>query len=98
MIQIAREVGVNKNTVLLIKKKLNEFGDINRKIGSGRKKVSTPEQDQQLVTFLQENSVKTTIKAKKETGFPGSTQTARRRISQSELRNRCAANKIFLTE
>jgi hypothetical protein len=36
--------------------------------------------------------------AKQQTDFPASVVTARRRIAESELRNRSAANKIFLTE
>jgi hypothetical protein len=35
---------------------------------------------------------------KQQTDFPTSVVTARRRIAELELRNRIAANKIFLTE
>jgi hypothetical protein len=51
-----------------------------------------------LVNFLREHSFSTTIRAKAETNFPGSIRTSRKRIKESELRNRSAANKIFLSE
>jgi hypothetical protein len=51
-----------------------------------------------LVNFLREHPFSTTIRAKVETNFPGSIGTSRKRIKESELRNRSAANKIFLSE
>jgi hypothetical protein len=51
-----------------------------------------------LVNFLREHPFSTAIRAKVETNFPGSMRTNRKRIKESELRNRSAANKIFLSE
>jgi hypothetical protein len=50
-----------------------------------------------LVNFLREHPFSTAIRAKVETNFPGSIRTSRKRIKESELRNRSAANKIFLS-
>lgn len=95
---IAHEVGVNKNTIVLAKKKIIETGVIGRKQGTGRRRVTTQQQDNQLVNYLRENPYQTAIRAKEETEFPGSSDTAWRRIRDTEIRSRCAANKIFLTE
>lgn len=96
---IANEIGVDKNTVLLAKKKINNFGDMRRNPGSGRKKSSNAEQDAGLIQYLQANPFHTALQAKEVTNFPASIQTARRRIRNSQIiRNRSAANKIFLTE
>jgi hypothetical protein len=88
---------VDKNTVLLAKRKFEQTGTIRRKQGIGRKKVSQGNDDALLVNFLRENPFATAIRAKIATNFPGSTRTARKRIRQIELRNRSAANKIVLT-
>lgn len=95
---IADELGVSKNTVLLAKKKIAEFGSIVRKAGSGRPKISNDGQDMELVNFLRDHPFETAIKAKEETLFPGSANTARRRIRSSDIKSCCATNKIFLTE
>jgi transposase len=94
---IAREINVDKNTVLLAKRKFEQTGTIRRKQGIGRKKVSQGNDDALLVNFLRENPFATAIRAKIATNFPGLTRTARKRIRQIELRNRSAANKIVLT-
>jgi transposase len=94
---IAREINVNKNTVLLAKPKFEETETIRRKQGTGRKNVSQGNDDALLVNFLRENPIATAIQAKIATNFPGSTRTARKRIRQTELRNRSAANKIVMT-
>lgn len=95
---IANELGVNRKTVLLAKRKLEETGTISRKQGTGRQRVSSREEDVHLVEALREDPFKTAVQAKAATNFSGSVRTARRRIAETELRNRCAANKVFLTE
>jgi hypothetical protein len=55
-------------------------------------------EDMRLVDFLREHPFTIAIRAKVETDFPGSIRTIRKRIKDSELRNRSAANKIFLSE
>jgi hypothetical protein len=50
-----------------------------------------------MINFLRLHPFETAIRARQETNFPASLKTTRRRIKKSELNNRCAANKIFLT-
>lgn len=95
---IANEVGVSKSTVLLAKKKIRDLGTIVRKAGSGKQKSSTADQDRELVNYLRDHPFHTATKAKEAVNFPASVNTARRRIRASDIKNRCAANKIFLTE
>ena len=95
---IADELGISKNTVLLAKHKIAEYGSIVRKAGSGRPKISNDGQDIELINFLKDHPFETAIKAKEETHFPGSANTARRRIRSSDIKSCCATNKIFLTE
>ena len=92
---IAGELGVNRNTVLLAKQKLARHGTIIRKTGSGPPKNFTPEEDRRLVNYLMKRPFETAIKAKEETNFPGSANTARDRVRNSEMRSRCAANIFF---
>ena len=95
---IADELGISKNTVLLAKHKIAEYGSIVRKVGSGRPKISNDGQDLELINFLRVHPFETAIKAKEETHFPGSANTARSRIRRSDIKSCCATNKIFLTE
>jgi len=95
---IADELGVSKNTVLLAKQKIARHGTILRNAGSGPPKISNEDQDRWLVNYLRDNPFETAVKAKEETNFPGSANTARYRIRNSDIRSRCASNKILLTE
>lgn len=95
---IVAELGISKNTVLSAKRKITKFEAIVRKQGSGRRNVSTEQEDANLLNFLRENPFETAITAREQVNFPASIYTVRRRIKNSELRNRCAANKIYLTE
>jgi transposase len=93
---IANELNVSKNPVLRAKQKLQTFGNIVRRPGSGRPKVTTDNEDFEMINFLRLHPFQTAIRARQETNFPASLKT-RRRIKKSEINNRCTANKIFLT-
>lgn len=95
---ISAEINVTNKTVLRAKRKFDETGSIRRKQGTGRRKISIDDDDVQLVNFLREHPFATAVQARIATNFPGSTRTARKRIRESELRNRAAANNFFLTE
>jgi hypothetical protein len=94
---IVHELGISKNTVWLTKRRIQEYGSILRKPGSGRPKVTTNEGDDRLINFLRQRPFQTAVTARLETNFPGCLKTARQRIRNSEVRNRSAANKISLT-
>jgi transposase len=90
------ELNVSKNTVLLAKQKLQTFGNNVRRPGSGRPKVTTDNEDFEMINFLRLHPFRTAIRARQETNFPASLKT-RRRIKKSELNSKRTANKIFLT-
>lgn len=52
---IADALGINKKTVLLAKSKIREHGNIVRNPGSGRPKVSTDDEDINLINYLRDN-------------------------------------------
>ncbi|KAK9737807.1 Transposase [Popillia japonica] len=59
---------------------------------------TTPEDDENLIQFLRNNPFESVVTAINRTNFPGHVRTARNRVRQdSELRNRVAAKKPFLT-
>jgi transposase len=95
---IAHELGISKNTVLLAKQRIAEYGKIARRPGSARPKVTTNEEDDRLINFLRHRPFQSAVNARLETAFPACLKTARKRIRESELRNRSATNKIYLTE
>lgn len=94
---IAAELQIGKNTVLRAKRRIAEYGQICRQPGSGRRRISTNAEDEILINYLRDHPFHTAIKAKEETNFPCSSNTARSRVRNSEIRNRSAAKKIFLT-
>ncbi|KAK9707761.1 hypothetical protein QE152_g27645 [Popillia japonica] len=124
---LAQRFEVNKSTILRAKRKWQQERVVQRKNGSGRKRVRTPEDDENLIQFLQErvvqrkngsgrkrvrtpeddenliqflrnNAFESVVTAINRTNFPGHVRTARNRVRQdSDLRNRVAAKKPFLT-
>lgn len=96
--QISEEINLPKSTVQDLKRKWQNTGSLNRLRGSGRKRVSNEEQDNRLVTFLENHPFQTAVEAHRQTEFPGSVWVARRRVKvRSNLRNRAAVKKPFLT-
>jgi DNA-binding transcriptional regulator YhcF (GntR family) len=61
---IANELNVSKNTVLLAKQKLQTFGNIVRRPGSGRPKVTTDNEDFEMINFLRLHPFQTAIRAR----------------------------------
>lgn len=96
--EVAAQMGLNKTTVLKIKKRWENEGSISRKRGTGLHRISTEEQDHNLVQHLRANPFDSAKKAVAETNFPGSRRTASRRIRESEIRYRVAAKKFQLSE
>ncbi|KAK9692563.1 hypothetical protein QE152_g35078 [Popillia japonica] len=95
---LAQIFEVNKSTILRAKRKWQQERIVQRKNGSGRKRVTTPEDDENLIQFMRNNPFESVVTAINRTNFPGHDRTARNRVRQdSELRNRVAAKKPFLT-
>lgn len=96
--RVALRFHIPKSTVHNIKRIWDERQTFERRLGSGRPRVSTEVDDGNLVDFIRENPFQCVVDALAETNFPGSVRTARRRIKNgSDLRNRSAAKKPFLT-
>jgi hypothetical protein len=89
---------VSKNAIQLVKQKIRDFGNITRRPGTGRPKTTTVDDDLALVNVIRLNQFQSAIRTRQQSNFPASLKTGRRRIRQTELKNRCAANKIFLSE
>lgn len=97
--RVADRFQVSKSTIHDVKVKWNQRHSLERQVGTGRPKVSTEEEDYNLVNFLENHPFETAIEARHMTNFPGSVRTARRRVKTiSDLRNRPAAKKPFLTQ
>ncbi|KAJ8972395.1 hypothetical protein NQ317_017254 [Molorchus minor] len=60
--------------------------------------VSTENEDNALVEFINQNPFETAVKAREETLFPGSLRTTQRGLKQYGFKNCAAAHKVFLTE
>lgn len=95
---VANNYGINKSTVLRVKKRWEQEGSVSRKEGSGRPKISNHVQDEALLNHLRENPFQTARDAVSVTNFPASWSTASRRITKSELKNSASAKKTVLTE
>lgn len=90
---------VTKSTILNIKNKWQQQGTVERNRGSGRKPVSNPVQNENIIEFLRNNPFSTVVNARSITQFPGCIRTARNRIrNNSNLTNRVAVKKPFLTD
>jgi transposase len=84
---IAHVLGISKNTVLLAKQRIAEYGKTARRPGSARPKVTTNEEDDRLINFLRHRPFQSAVNARLETAFPACLKTARKRIRESELSN-----------
>ncbi|KAJ8956700.1 hypothetical protein NQ318_014055 [Aromia moschata] len=71
---------------------------LQRTIRQGIGKVSTENEDNALVEFINHNPFEPAVKAREETSFPGSLRTTQRRLKQCGFKNCVAAHKMFLTE
>lgn len=84
--QTAARNNVNKSTVYKIIKKWREHHRISRIAGSGRRRISTAEQDQHFINLVRENPFSSAVDVANISNFPGSVFTARRRIRETNLR------------
>jgi transposase len=97
--RVADRFQVPKSTVHYVKVRWNQRHSLERQVGTGRQKLSTKEEDNNLIQFLENNPFKIAVEARQMTQFPASARTARRRIrTASNLRNRAGAKNPFLTQ
>lgn len=94
---VARHFHHDKSTILRIKKRWEQEHTTQRKIGSGRKRISTPDQDNELINRLRQDPFASGVQAASHIDFPGSQPTVSRRVKESELRNAASAKKTILS-
>ncbi|KAJ8951277.1 hypothetical protein NQ318_008180 [Aromia moschata] len=96
--EVAAELNVSKSCIFYIKKRWQGEQRLQKTIRQGIGKVSTENEDNALVEFINHNPFETAVKAREETLFPGSLRTTQRRLKQCGFKNCVAAHKMFLTE
>lgn len=94
----ANHYHLDKKTILRVKRRWEENGSIQRQVGSGRRRISTVEQDEALINHLRINPHDSARDAAIVSNFPGSSSTVCRRIKYSELKNSPVVRKPLITE
>jgi transposase len=96
--QISTNLGLWKGTIHAIMRKWEHTGTVVRPPGSGRRRVSSVEQNEAVINILQNRPFSNAEEAVAITHFPGSrsVRTARRRIKASGIKNHVAAKLVFL--
>lgn len=78
---------------------MNQFrdvGHVNRGNSTGRPRITTPQQDREIVEYLKDNPFSTATRSAALQGVPYVTAT--RRIRESDIRNYAAARETGLTQ
>lgn len=96
--KVANNYGINKSTVMRVKKRWEMEQSVKRKEGSGSRKISTAYQDEAILNYLRENPFETARNALIATNFPASRSTVCRRIKGSDLNNSASARKSILSD
>jgi transposase len=92
--QIRKQLGISTSTIYRIVRSWRNDHQIQRRVGSGRQRISTRIDDERLQTLVQDRPFTTAFQAFRQINFLGSVWTARRRLREVGLRNRIAAKKI----
>jgi hypothetical protein len=71
---------------------------VERRPGSGGRRISIRNQDEQLLTVIRNSPFTTATAAVNISNFPGSVKTSRRRLRNTELRNHAAARLCSQTK
>jgi transposase len=90
--KISERLGRGRSTISAIIKKWRQD-----QTGSGGCRISTRNQEEQLLTVIRNSPFTTATAAVNISNFPGSVRTSRPRLRNSELQNHAAARKIRLT-
>ena len=88
--EAARRFHVSEMTALTWVQNYRRLGIFGHKAGSGRWKISTPEQDARLVAEVERNPFHTAATLKVAVNFPGHEQTVRNCLRGANLRYRRA--------
>jgi transposase len=94
---VAEQLGISKSTVCRTVRNWRNDHQLERRAGSGRRRISTHLDDEQVQTFPQERPFTTAGQIMRELNFPASVWTVRRRLREIGLRSRVAARKPRLT-
>jgi hypothetical protein len=71
---------------------------VERRPGSGGRRISIRNQDEQFLTVIRNSPFTTATAAVNISNFPGSVKTSRRRLRNTELRNHAAARLCSQTK
>jgi hypothetical protein len=95
-------LGIGRSTISAIIKKwrqdFDHFETVERRPGSGGRRISIRNQDEQLLTVIRNSPFTTATAAVNISNFPGSVKTSRRRLRNTELRNHAAARLCSQTK
>jgi hypothetical protein len=78
-------------------KKWFEEDTVGRRPGSGRRRITSAQDDEGIIDIIQNRPFTTAIVEVNQTNFPASVVTARRRLKGAGLRNHSAVQKPILT-
>lgn len=95
--QAAEVYGINPRTAQKWIKRYRETGEVARRNSTGRKRVTSQDQDRRLVAEARANPHSTASQLRHATNYPGSRQTAIRRLQEANLHARRSAVKEFLS-
>jgi hypothetical protein len=90
--KISERLGIGRSPI-----KWRQNQTVERRPDSGGSRISTRNQDEQLLTVIRNSPFTTATATVNISNFLGSVRTSRRRLRNSELRNHAAARKIRLT-
>ncbi|KAJ8912958.1 hypothetical protein NQ315_000014 [Exocentrus adspersus] len=93
---VARNLGVSHTAIQKLKHKWDTEHTVERRLDSGRPKVTQPNQDEDICQYAREHCFTTIKSAVEATNFPGSLLTARRRLLEQGLRGYSAPVKDVL--
>jgi hypothetical protein len=91
-------LGIGRSTISAIIKKWRQDQTVKRRPGSGGRRISIRNQDEQLLTVIRNSPFTTATAAVNISNFPGSVKTSRRRLRNTELRNHAAARLCSQTK
>ena len=96
--EAGRRYGIPKSTATRWIKQYRDFGDVSRRVGTGSWRVSTREQDENVVLQARLTPFKNSEQLRRDAHFPGSSKTVRRRLNEAGLKSRRAAKKQQLSD